>query len=148
MTESPVFGTRIAGYRYRVRPSAYALVRDEAGRIAIVRAARGWFLPGGGIEANEDAYQAVTREAREECGLVIEPRRRVADAIQIVHSPAGHTGVDKVSVFVEAVVVGYASATEPDHELAWVSIADAVGRLSYQSHKWAVGLQEAAKSDS
>ena len=137
-TDSPVFGVRIAGCRYSVRPSAYALLRDDEGRIAVVRAARGWFLPGGGIEANEDAEHAVERETREECGLVIEPRRIVGTATEIVHSPAGHSGLEKESVFVEAVVVGRTTPTEPDHELVWTSSAEAIARLSLKSHRWAV----------
>jgi 8-oxo-dGTP diphosphatase len=140
VTDSPVFGIRIEGCRYTVRPSAYALLRDEDGRIAIVRAARGWFLPGGGIEADETADQAAQREAREECGLVIEPRRVVATATEIVHSPVGHAGVDKASVFIEAVVVGRTAPTEPDHELAWLQPADAIARLSHKSHRWALGI--------
>jgi 8-oxo-dGTP diphosphatase len=138
LTGSPVFGIRIAGCRYTVRPSAYALLRDDDGRIAVVRAARGWFLPGGGIEANEDAEQAVEREAREECGLVIEPRGIVGTATEIVHSPAGHSGFEKESVFVEAVVVGRTPPTEPDHELVWLSPAEASARLSHESHRWVV----------
>jgi 8-oxo-dGTP diphosphatase len=138
LTDSPVFGIRIAGCRYTVRPSAYAVLRDDGGRIAVVRAARGWFLPGGGIEASEDAGQAVERETREECGLVIEPRRIVGTATEIVHSPAGHSGFEKESVFVEAVVVGRTAPTEPDHELVWLSPADAIARLSHKSHRWVV----------
>jgi 8-oxo-dGTP diphosphatase len=144
--DSPVFGTRLAGCRYIVRPSAYALLRDEDGRFAVVRSARGWFLPGGGIEANEDAAQAVEREAGEECGLVIQPRGIVGNATEIVHSPAGNAGVDKVSVFFDAVVTGTIPATEPDHELVWLSPADAVKRLSHKSHQWAVGRHQSLKS--
>jgi 8-oxo-dGTP diphosphatase len=143
-SDSPVFGTRLAGRVYVVRPSAYALLRDEEGRIAIVRAAKGWFLPGGGIEAGETAEQAVERETIEECGLVIRPRAVVGRATEIVHSPAGHTGVDKASVLFDAVVTGSAPATEPDHELVWLSPADAIRRLSHKSHQWAVALRRAA----
>lgn len=105
-----------------------------------MRAARGWFLPGGGIEGDETAEQAVEREAREECGLVIAPRRIVATATEIVHSPAGNAGVDKASVFIDAVIVGRTTPTEADHELLWLDPADAIRRLSHKSHRWAVGI--------
>src|SRR5205823_1115151 len=65
LPESPVFGIRLEGCRYTVRPSAYAVLRDEHRRIAVVRAARGWFLPGGGIEPHETVERAVEREAEE-----------------------------------------------------------------------------------
>jgi 8-oxo-dGTP pyrophosphatase MutT (NUDIX family) len=113
-------------------------LRDQDGRIAVVRAARGWFLPGGGIDPDEDERQAVERETREECGLVIRLSGIIGHATEIVHSPAGHTGVDKESVFFSAVVIGATVATEPDHELVWLSAAEAVTRLSQKSHRWAV----------
>lgn len=134
----PIFGVRLAGCRYVVRPSAYAMLRAEDGAIAVVREPRGWILPGGGIEGDETPEQAVVREAREECGLVIAPFAVVARATEIVHSPAGHTGVEKVSVFLEASVVGFGPATEPDHELFWLPPAEAMARLSHKSHRWAV----------
>lgn len=136
----------MAGCVYRVRPSAYAVVRDEDARIAVVRAIRGWFLPGGGVDAGETAEQAVEREAREECGFVIQLRGIVGNATEIVHSPAGNSGVDKVSVFFDAVVTGRVPATEPDHELVWLSSADAIARLSHKSHRWAVALRGEART--
>jgi 8-oxo-dGTP diphosphatase len=135
----PVFGVRIEGCHYTVRPSAYAILHDDDGRVAIVREDKGWFLPGGGIEAGESAERAVIREVREECGFTIEPGRVVASATEIVHSPAGHTGVDKDSVFVAAVIVSVGTATEPGHEVAWLSRADATRRLSHASHRWVLG---------
>ena len=53
-----------------------AIVRD--GRVLIVRRARSpalgvYTLPGGVVEAGETLVEAITREVREETGLVIEP---------------------------------------------------------------------------
>jgi len=67
----PHFGTRPAGRRSVVRPSAYAFLQDRAGRLAVVRAIDGVFLPGGGLEDGETPEAAVGREALEECGLVV-----------------------------------------------------------------------------
>jgi 8-oxo-dGTP diphosphatase len=134
-----VFGIRIAGCRYVLRPSAYALLRDEEGRVAIVRSARGWFLPGGGIERGESPEEAVVREAREECGLVIASCRTIATATEIVHSPSGSTGIDKASAFIQAVIVGVTDPSEPDHLLEWVTPEEATKRLSHGSHRWIVG---------
>jgi 8-oxo-dGTP pyrophosphatase MutT (NUDIX family) len=51
-----------------------AAVFDEEGRIFLVRHsyAPGWLLPGGGVERGETIYDAVSREVKEEGGIVIE----------------------------------------------------------------------------
>jgi 8-oxo-dGTP diphosphatase len=58
----PVFGTKLPGASYRLRPGVYALVFDELGRVALVHEEGEWYLPGGGIEAGETSEQAL--EAR------------------------------------------------------------------------------------
>jgi 8-oxo-dGTP diphosphatase len=132
----PVFGVRVDGCHYRVRPSAYAILRDSGGLVAIVREGRGWFLPGGGVEPGETAEQAVVREVREECGFTVRVGRVVASAIQIVHSPAGHSGVDKDSVFFEAAVEVAGTPTQVGTEVVWMTREEAARRLSHASHRW------------
>jgi ADP-ribose pyrophosphatase YjhB (NUDIX family) len=48
-----------------------AVVRDDAGRIALVRHtyAPGWYLPGGGVKKGESVAGALARELAEEIGL-------------------------------------------------------------------------------
>lgn len=60
-----------------------ALVRDEAGRVLLVRQtagpfARSWILPGGGVERDEGVGHAAIRELREETGLIATGGRIVA----------------------------------------------------------------------
>jgi hypothetical protein len=45
MSEQPEFGSRVDGCPYVVRPSAYAVVRDARGYIAIVHTAQGFRVP-------------------------------------------------------------------------------------------------------
>ena len=58
-------------------PSVTALVFDDAGRLLLVR--QGdldvWSTPGGAMEPGEPPADAVVREAWEETGLLVEPRR-------------------------------------------------------------------------
>ena len=126
-----------------IRPSAYGLVEDDRGRLAVVRTSQGTFLPGGGIEAGETAEKAIKREALEECGLVIRLGTWTARAIQFVYAESERTHFQKRSTFIQGFVdaagdgfnsVGF----ESDHELLWVNPEAAIQMLSHQSHCWAV----------
>jgi 8-oxo-dGTP diphosphatase len=67
-----VFGKPIKGYRYIERPGAYAIILDEAKRVAVVKNPLGYFLPGGGQDPGESPEETVKREVLEECGFSIE----------------------------------------------------------------------------
>jgi 8-oxo-dGTP pyrophosphatase MutT (NUDIX family) len=57
-------------------PAAAACIRDPQGRILLVRRSDGenlWGFPGGMIEPDERADEAVIRETLEETGLKVEP---------------------------------------------------------------------------
>ena len=58
----PVFGDRRATSQPTPRPSAYVLIADESGRVAVVRTGVGVFLPGGGIESGESPEVAAARK--------------------------------------------------------------------------------------
>ena len=62
-----------------VRVAAYAIARDDDGRILLVRISPGytavgqWTLPGGAQEVGETAEQAGRRELLEETGITVGP---------------------------------------------------------------------------
>jgi ADP-ribose pyrophosphatase YjhB (NUDIX family) len=58
-------------------PSVTALICDDAGRLLLVRQRDGgvWSTPGGSMEFDETPADAAVREAWEETGLMVEPRR-------------------------------------------------------------------------
>jgi 8-oxo-dGTP pyrophosphatase MutT (NUDIX family) len=62
-----------------VVPSVTAVVRDESGRVLLIRRADNgrWALPGGGHDAGERITGTVVREVREETGLDVEVMRLV-----------------------------------------------------------------------
>ncbi len=63
----------------RRRIGAYGIVRDDQGRILLVRSSElsnnpgKWVLPGGGLDHGEDPNEGVVREFREETGLEVRP---------------------------------------------------------------------------
>jgi 8-oxo-dGTP diphosphatase len=130
---------RAEAERYTVRPSAYGLVEDGCGHIAVVRTSHGVFLPGGGIEEGETPEQAVVREALEECSLAVRAGDWKIWAVQFIYSDSERTHFEKLSTFVDATVEAVASsATEADHTLEWMTPEAASRLLSPESHRWAV----------
>jgi len=137
--DAPSFGRRDASAVYVVRPSAYALIHDDAGRVAVVRTPQGLFLPGGGIDPGETPRVAIQRETVEECGLPVRLGQSTARAIELVYSPGERTHYEKRSTFIDASVDGaIVPGSEADHELVWMTRATAIESLSHESHRWAV----------
>ena len=56
-----------------------AVVRDENGKVLLVRHTYtpGWHFPGGGVEVNEAAEEALAKELRQETGLLLVGRPRL-----------------------------------------------------------------------
>lgn len=132
-----VFGRRPA-VAPRVRPSAYGIIADERGELAIVRSAEGTFLPGGGIETGETPQQAIVREALEECGFVVRLGAWTLRAVQFSYSVAESTYLEKRSTFIDCAVEAAGAASEAGHELIWADFETATRLLSHRSHVWAV----------
>ncbi len=68
-------------------PAAFAVVRNGAGRVLLVRRADDgyWELPGGRVEVGESASAAAVREVAEETGVAIKITRLAG-----VYSDPGH----------------------------------------------------------
>jgi len=67
------------GHATLLLPAVGAIIRDEAGRILLIRRGdgRGWSLPGGIMEPGESVVDSLVREVWEETGLQVEPVRLV-----------------------------------------------------------------------
>jgi ADP-ribose pyrophosphatase YjhB (NUDIX family) len=68
------------GGRYRRTEGAHVLVRDDQGRILVVRTTYlgpGWMLPGGRVERSETPHAAAARETREETGIEVDVERLI-----------------------------------------------------------------------
>ena len=91
----------------RTRVAAYALVRDEAGRVLLCHIAPSvgvgdiWTLPGGGVDFGEPPERAVLRELTEETGLSGELHglREVSD--RLFTSPDGGDRLHAIRIVYE-----------------------------------------------
>lgn len=135
----PIFGTREDGRPWMIRPSAYGLLPDRDGRVAIVRSPDGVYLPGGGIEDGETVAEALRREALEECGFRISLGAWTARAVQFAYSASEKAHFEKRCSFLECTVESVdRTLLHPGHELLWVPGSSAAGLLTHESHGWAV----------
>jgi ADP-ribose pyrophosphatase YjhB (NUDIX family) len=67
------------GQEWIVAPGASAVIRDEAGRVLLVRRADNghWILPAGYMDLGESVAETAVREVQEETGLDVQPIRLV-----------------------------------------------------------------------
>ncbi len=138
-TNVPVFGAPPPGVFAIVRPSAYGIIADSEGRLAVVHTPLGLSLPGGGSDEAEAPEATVVREAREECGLDVRVGRWRRTAIEHGFSQAEQAQFEKRNTFCDAAVLGAAGEpSEPDHLLEWMSAGQAAALLVPASHRWAV----------
>lgn len=133
---SRVFGERHGGLDYRIRRAAYAVVLDEHLRVACVAEESGLFLPGGGLEADEDAVRAVQREVAEECACDLEIISPLESAIQFFQTARGEPYELHASFFFARFGPGLGG--EGQHELSWQSASPVPPRFFHQCHVWAV----------
>jgi len=108
-----------------VVPCAGGVVRDDAGRLLLVRRGREpgrglWSLPGGRVEPGETAAEAVVREVREETGLDVVAGAVVGRVER--PGPDGVTyGIDDLACVVRG---GELRAGDDADEVRWVTAGD------------------------
>lgn len=100
-------------------PAAAGCIRDEQGRVLLVRRSDEdglWGFPGGAMEPGESAGQAVVREVCEETGLEVEPISLIGvySSPDFAFSFPNGDRVQAVSSFFECRIAG--GSLRPDME--------------------------------
>ncbi|HJY76207.1 MAG TPA: NUDIX domain-containing protein [Burkholderiales bacterium] len=131
------FGYRQPTQRYQRRDAAYAIILDDMQRVACVVDKRRLFLPGGGLEAGEDALRAVHREVAEECARALEIISPLDSAVQFFQAARGQAYELCASFFLAR--FGNALDRPAQHELRWLSAVPAPPLFYHECHRWAVG---------
>jgi 8-oxo-dGTP diphosphatase len=109
-------------------------VFDPAGKVATVRTSGGLFLPGGGVETNEELVAAIHREVREECGRELEDVSYLGAAVQFFAAGGGH--YEMTATFYSGRFG--ASVSEPEYELVWAEPSVPSRSFFHECHAWAV----------
>jgi len=136
---SKYFGEKEEGVKYKRREGVYAIMMNANGQIATVKTPRGSFLPGGGIEAGEDHFEALVREVKEEIGHEVEIGSALATYGQFLLGK-------KVPIYYELIGTCYecrmgkdlGCKTEEDHELEWLEINHISNKLVLEYQNYAI----------
>ena len=103
------------------RVAAYALCRDERGRLLLCRIAPGeldagrWTLPGGGLDFGESPADGVVRELREETGLDGQITDIAAVDSRLYPPNAARSGdLHAIRIIYRVAITGGALRDEPD----------------------------------
>lgn len=101
-----------------------ALVRDEAGRLLLIRRGREpgrghWSLPGGRVEPGETDEQAVVREVLEETGLAVT----VGTHVGAVRRPAPDGGIYDIHDYACRATGGELRAGDDADDARWCDAA-------------------------
>ncbi len=135
------FGQTQSGLTYLERMSAYGLCPRGEAQIAVAQIGKSapyeYDLPGGGVETNEDEAAALMREFLEETGLTVWPTRVIGRAGQFWINRGEPR--NSLSTFYEVELSANDSPpSEPDHELVWMSPAEALVKMRHEAHAWAI----------
>ena len=113
------------GHDFMLMPSVAVLIRDDGGRVLLVRHVEGrWQLPGGAVDPDERPEDAARREAREEAGIEIE----IADVLGVFGGPEyrityanGDDAGWVVTVYRAGIVSGTPAPGDPDEvqDVGW-----------------------------
>lgn len=126
---------------YTSRPGAYGLIINEAGSMAIIKTSKGYFLPGGGIEANESEEDCLVRECLEEAGLKIKVLEKISTGNFYFFATTTKKYTESIGHFYTCQIIGQsADKTENDHELIWLKPSEAVKLLYLDNQRQAVKL--------
>jgi 8-oxo-dGTP diphosphatase len=106
--------------RNRTRVAAYAVCRDDVGRVLLCHIAPSvgvgdvWTLPGGGLDFGEPPEVAVLRELTEETGYIGELERLIGVSDRVFRNVDGADRVHAIRILYRVRIVGGELRDEPD----------------------------------
>lgn len=133
-----IFGTKIQAH-YIEREGAYLIaVRDN--RIAIIKTAKGYFLPGGGKEKNETDEECIIRECLEETGCTAEVINYLCKAdAYMKHPDLGYFHPIQKYYFGN-LLEQHQDKMETDHIFLWLEYEEIKGKMFAEMQEWALEM--------
>jgi 8-oxo-dGTP diphosphatase len=127
------YGEKKPNQTYIVRPGVYGITFDALNRVALVKVPYGYHLPGGGIDPGEDHEMCLKREFLEETGYDVSVESLIEISTQYTFSEKHKNYYALIGHFYVATMLDNRTAPqEPDHELVWHSVDEAVELLSLE----------------
>jgi 8-oxo-dGTP diphosphatase len=135
-----VFGKQIAGLDYKLRKGVYAVIFNSTkDNVVTVQTSRGhYFLPGGGIEYNENLEDCLRREMLEETGYEVSIGTFIGEAMRYFLSTNNEPILSEGYFYLVKLSDKVQAPIEDDHFLKWVSVANLEDLLIHEHHVWAV----------
>lgn len=137
----PVFGVSPAGVVCHPRRAAYVVIPGAGARVAAIRArlkdgtSRYW-LPGGGMEADESPQETVEREVREELGRSIHVQDPIVEALQYFYASDEDRWYEMRASFLQGVLTG-SPARGGEFDLHWIDPREDARLFFHECHAWA-----------
>lgn len=139
------FGEKTPGIAYPKREAVYALCVNKKSEVAVLKTPRGIFLPGGGIEAQEDYIACLVRECQEETGYAIANPIYIGSASLYDFAPSIKQHLEMVGHFYRVdfqapngIEIHQVKGQEADKTLQWLSFEDAIKSLKLPHQAWGV----------
>lgn len=147
------FGVKLKDKEYRDRIGAYAVIPDKNGNVCTVKACKGNFLIGGGIEEGESHLECIKRECLEETGFDIEVRDFICKGDIFFYSDLLDCYLHQIGHYYFAELKNkLQEPTEENHTLEWIRVNEVENKMFLENQIWAVNeairLQNISKLDS
>jgi 8-oxo-dGTP diphosphatase len=129
--------------RYVTRHGVYAIIKKERKLLITFQGDphNEHQLPGGGVDVGESHLQTLHREALEETGWIISPKRRLGAFQRFTYMPEYNLWARKVChIYFCRAVMGKTKPLHDDHSPLWINPQSALNMLYNSGDKHFVAL--------
>ena len=135
--DGPIFGEKISRVNYGERVAVYGIAINDR-KVATVKTKAGYFLPGGGIEKDENHSECLKREFIEETGYEIEIGKYIGNASLYHKTKTGEYKKGIGHFYIVNLTYDTKNKIEEDHDLIWLDSNECSKYLFLEHQAWAV----------